>query len=187
MRVWASSSQAPTSSTEKRLPMEHKGLPFAANNCAILRASRTHKAMKQCVCGLNSVINNLRLQQRSFQWILQIRMKSVLDECFYRTICAESEQRAGIHDGISGSESHRDKLVWPRYKHADFYFQSTMPPRTVVRKGRREEEIHAQPSPLENREQAEQVFLWSKDGMLINNQKVNAKLSQINLFLLLGS
>ena len=53
MHVWASSSQAPTSSTEKRLPMKHKGLPFAANNCAILRASRTHKAMKQCVCEVN--------------------------------------------------------------------------------------------------------------------------------------
>lgn len=40
MHVWASSSQAPTSSTEQKLPMEYKGLPFAANNCAILRASR---------------------------------------------------------------------------------------------------------------------------------------------------
>ena len=63
---WASSSQAPTSSAEERLPMVHKGLPFAANNCAILRASRTHKAMKQCFCELNSVINNLRFQQGSF-------------------------------------------------------------------------------------------------------------------------
>ena len=40
-------------------------------------------------------------------------MKSVLGECFYRTICGESGQRVGTHDGISGSESHRDKLVWP--------------------------------------------------------------------------
>ena len=40
MRVWASSSQAPTSSTEERLPVQYKGLPFAANNCAILRPSR---------------------------------------------------------------------------------------------------------------------------------------------------
>lgn len=41
MGVWTSSSQAPMSFTEKRLPMEYKGLPFAANNCAILRALRT--------------------------------------------------------------------------------------------------------------------------------------------------
>lgn len=40
MHVWASSSQAPTSSAEKRLPMVYKGLPLAANNCAILRTSR---------------------------------------------------------------------------------------------------------------------------------------------------
>ena len=39
MHVWPSSSQAPTSSAEK-LPVEYKGLPFTANNCAILRASR---------------------------------------------------------------------------------------------------------------------------------------------------
>ena len=83
MRVWASSSQAPTSSTEKRLPMEHKGLPFAANNCAILRASRTHKAMKQCVCGLNSVINNLRLQQRRQSISMKKHISKTVKKAWY--------------------------------------------------------------------------------------------------------
>lgn len=40
MLVWAYSSQAPTNYTEERLPVQYKGLPFAANNCAILRPSR---------------------------------------------------------------------------------------------------------------------------------------------------
>lgn len=32
IHVWASSSQAPTSFAEKKLPMEYKGLHFALNN-----------------------------------------------------------------------------------------------------------------------------------------------------------